>query len=81
MLTSQADSKLSITPAPASVVVPAVNPTVAISEDLNYRISDECKVRLHFDGKVTKEAIQKFIQYLQLAKDDYPSSGKQEAEP
>jgi hypothetical protein len=43
------------------------------TEDLNYRISDDCKVRVLFSGKVTQEAIEKLIRYLELGKDDFPS--------
>jgi hypothetical protein len=40
---------------------------------LEIRISADSKVRLLFDGLVTKEAIEKLRKYLELAEDDYPS--------
>jgi hypothetical protein len=43
------------------------------TEDLNTRISDDCKVRVLFDGPVTQEAIEKLKRYLDLIKDDYPT--------
>lgn len=43
------------------------------TEILQYRISGDSRVRLLFDGTVTKEAIEKLMAYLDLAKDDYPS--------
>jgi hypothetical protein len=49
------------------------------AEVLQYRISGDSRVRLLFDGAVTKEAIEKLMAYLDLAKDDYPS--KDQLEP
>lgn len=43
------------------------------TEELNYRISDESKVRVGFTGRITQEAIDKLIRHLELAKEDYPS--------
>jgi hypothetical protein len=43
------------------------------SEALQYRISGDSRVRLLFDGAVTREAIEKLMAYLELAKEDYPS--------
>lgn len=43
------------------------------TESLEIRISADSKVRLLFDGMVTKEAIGKLRKYLELAEDDYPS--------
>lgn len=48
------------------------------TEDLQYRISEDCKVRVLFDGAVTREAIQKLIAYLQLGMDDFPSKTQHE---
>lgn len=45
----------------------------AFTESLEIRISGNSKVRLLFDGVVTKEAIGKLVKYLELAEDDYPS--------
>jgi hypothetical protein len=43
------------------------------TESLEYRISGDSKVRLLFDGVVTREAIGKLIAYLELGQDDFPS--------
>lgn len=51
-------------------------PQDRFTEDLNYRISEDCKVRLLFEGEITREAIVKLAKYLALAKDDYPSTGE-----
>ncbi len=51
----------------------AAVPEGRFTEDLNFRISDDCRVRLLFEGDVTKESIIKLAMYLRLAKDDYPS--------
>lgn len=43
------------------------------TESLHYRISEDCKVTLFFDGRVTQEAIAKLVAHLTLGKDDFPS--------
>jgi hypothetical protein len=48
----------------------------SFSEDLQYRISDNCKARILFEGEVTQEAITKLIAYLKLGLDDFPSKPK-----
>lgn len=65
------------TPQPQPVATPSV-PTATLDQDaftetLQYRISGDSRVRLVFDGAVTREAIKKLRQYLELAEDDYPS--------
>lgn len=47
-----------------------------ITENLQYRISDDCKARVLFEGTVTREAIKKLIAYLELGLDDFPSKAK-----
>jgi hypothetical protein len=49
-----------------------------VSESLNTRISDDCKVRILFDGAVTQEAIAKLKKYLDLIADDYPTKAELE---
>ena len=46
------------------------------TENLQYRISDECKARVLFEGTVTQEAIKRLIQYLQIGIEDFPSKAK-----
>ena len=53
-------------------------PSVSEGIHLRFRISKECEVELAFLGPVTEEAISKFIQHLQLSKDDYPSLAETE---
>lgn len=53
-------------------------PEDRFTEYLNTRISDDCKVRILFDGKVTQEAIQKLKKYLDLIADDYPTKAELE---
>lgn len=48
------------------------------TETLQYRISGDSRVRLVFDGAVTREAIEKLRKYLELAEDDYPSKSELE---
>ena len=67
-------------------VVTSSPPTVAVeqepfTETLQYRISGDSRVRLVFDGAVTREAIKKLRQYLELAEDDYPSRDELERPP
>lgn len=49
-----------------------------VSEKLHYRLSDECRVRVLFEGSVTKEAINKLIAYLKLGVEDFPSKRQEE---
>jgi hypothetical protein len=42
------------------------------TEALLYRVSDDCRVRVMFDGPVTQEAINKLIAYLKLGIEDFP---------
>jgi hypothetical protein len=54
-------------------------PTGNFSENLQYRLSDDCRVRVLFEGNVTREAIKKLIAYLQLGMDDFrPKTQQQE---
>jgi len=57
---------------PQSAEKPAPLP-VSEGVHLRFRISKECEVESVFLGPVTEEAISKFIQHLELSKDDYPS--------
>jgi hypothetical protein len=41
------------------------------AEVLQFRISPECIVRISFIGKVSRSAIEKTVQYLDIAKDQY----------
>ncbi len=59
---------------------PAAVEQEPFTEALQYRISGDSRVRLLFDGAVTREAIEKLMAYLELAKEDYPSR-EQLAEP
>jgi len=52
--------------------------TLAVSEDMNYRLTDTCRVRVLFEGTVTQEAIAKFMEYLKLGKDAYPKATTEE---
>lgn len=54
----------------------ALIPQGNFSEDLHYRVSDDCKARVMFEGTVTQEAIKKLIAYLQLGIDDFPSKAR-----
>ncbi len=47
---------------------------LAVTEDMNYRLTDSCRVRVLFEGTVTQEAIARFIDYLELGKDAYPKA-------
>lgn len=70
--------------APHHGSVGALTPTApfveqgSFTESLEIRVSGDSKVRLLFDGVVTKEAIRKLVKYLQLAEDDYPSKAEVE---
>ncbi len=44
-----------------------------VSENLQYRLTDDCKVRVLFEGSVSQEAITKLIAYLNLGIDAFPS--------
>jgi hypothetical protein len=44
-----------------------------VSENLQYRLTDDCKVRVLFEGSVSQEAISKLIAYLNLGIDAFPS--------
>src|SRR5205823_3174636 len=44
-----------------------------VSEDLQYRLTDDCKVRVLFEGSVSQEAISKLIAYLNLGIDAFPT--------
>ena len=46
---------------------------LAVTEDMNYRLTDTCRVRLLFEGTVTQEAVAKLMEYLKLGKDAYPA--------
>lgn len=62
--------------APVQSVVaggPVAGEQEPFAETLQYRISGDSRVRLLFDGAVTREAIEKLIAYLELGKDDFPS--------
>lgn len=48
------------------------------TEYLQYRISDDCKARILFEGTVTQEAVRKLIAYLELGIDDFPLKNKNE---
>ena len=50
-----------------------VGPQVGVSENLQYRLTDDCKVRVLFEGSVSQEAITKLIAYLNLGIDAFPS--------
>lgn len=41
-------------------------------ENLQYRLTDDCKVRVLFEGSVSQEAITKLIAYLNLGIDAFP---------
>jgi hypothetical protein len=43
---------------------------------LQFRVSRECSVFVCFAGPVTQEAIDKFIEILQLSKDTYPKESE-----
>lgn len=88
----QATTDVSTVPRPADSrrVPPVTAPPHAIAsvgvggsftESLEIRISADSKVRLLFDGTVTKEAIEKLRKYLELAEDDYPSKTQLEPPP
>lgn len=47
---------------------------LAVTEDMNYRLTDACRVRVLFEGTVTQEAIAKLVDYLELGKDAYPKT-------
>src|ERR1051325_1462458 len=47
---------------------------LAVTEDINYRLTDTCRVRVLFEGTVTQEAINKLMDYLKLGKDAYPKA-------
>lgn len=49
------------------------NIPASYTEAINQRISDDCRVKVLFEGAVTQEAIQKLIKYLELGLDDYPT--------
>jgi hypothetical protein len=44
-----------------------------VSENLQYRLTDDCKVRVLFEGSVSQEAVSKLIAYLNLGIDAFPS--------
>lgn len=43
-------------------------------EILRFRVSPDCMVRISFLGPVSQAALEKTIQYLELAKDNYPET-------
>jgi hypothetical protein len=45
---------------------------IPADESLNFRIADDCRVRLFFEGTVTQEALRKLIKYIELGIDDFP---------
>lgn len=49
------------------------NIPASYTEAINQRISNDCRVKVLFEGAVTQEAIQKLIKYLELGLDDYPT--------
>ena len=48
-------------------------PQAGVSESLQYRLTDDCKVRVLFEGSVSQEAIAKLIAYLNLGVDAFPA--------
>jgi hypothetical protein len=44
-----------------------------VSENLQYRLTDDCKVRVLFEGSVSQEAVSKLIAYLNLGIDAFPN--------
>lgn len=42
------------------------------------RISPECRAAVVFNGNITKNAVRKLIQHLELSLDDYPSEAEVE---
>jgi hypothetical protein len=50
-----------------------VSESRSFTEAIDQRISDDCRVKVLFEGPVTQEAIQKLIKYLELGLDDYPT--------
>lgn len=44
-----------------------------VSENLQYRLTEDCKVRVLFEGAVSQEAITKLIAYLNLGIDAFPT--------
>ena len=49
-----------------------------VSENLQYRLTDDCKVRVLFEGAVSQEAISKLIAYLNLGIDAFPKKAGNE---
>jgi hypothetical protein len=46
-------------------------------ESLRFRVSPDCVVSILFSGPVSRHAIDKSIQYLELAKENYPDAPKE----
>jgi len=74
---------LPVAPAPPSpeLVPIAVSAPVSLAQfDEAYNLAADCKVRIAFTGRVTQEAIDKFIAYLNISKDTYPTRVEAEQE-
>ncbi len=41
-------------------------------EELRYRIAEDCKVHIQFNGIATQSAIRKLISYLEISVGDFP---------
>jgi len=73
-------SDMSSQPTAALMLQRSLSPmALAVTEDMNYRLTDTCRVRVLFEGTVTQAAITKLMDYLELAKDAYPGKASPEA--
>ena len=57
------------TPAPP---IPSVQDRPQDERVMWFPLAEDCEVRAVFKGHVTQEAIQKFIQFLELSRDTFP---------
>lgn len=62
-----------IQPSPAAMPMPSPVAARPAEFDEAYNLAADCKVRIVYTGQVTQEAIDKFIAYLNISKDTYPT--------
>jgi len=68
-------------PPPSPPLFGVTDSQFSATEKFEQRISADCRAVVLFEGRVTKEAIQKLARYLELAQDDYPSIAPPEPSP
>jgi hypothetical protein len=56
-----------------------LNLSLAMHEELKFRIGSDCKVLIQFNGIVTQSAIRKLITYLEMALVDFPKNSDKSA--